>query len=60
MWVIELSCPYCGKDHEIPEDCTYGGEFTASCGNLVEVVYDTTYNEDEMDVQEWWHLHTTE
>lgn len=55
--MIELSCPYCKKDHEIPENCIYGGEFTAPCGNVVEVIYDTTYNEEEMDLQEWRFLY---
>ena len=56
MWVIELPCPYCEKGHEIPEDCIYGGEFTAPCGNVVEVDYDETYHEESMEVYEWRHL----
>jgi hypothetical protein len=52
--VIELPCPYCGEDHEIPEDCEYGGEFTAPCGNVVEVDYDEQYDEEALVV---WPLH---
>lgn len=52
--MIELRCPYCKEDHEIPEDCEYGGEFTAPCGNVVEVEYDEQYDEDANDV---WPLY---
>ncbi len=48
--MIELQCPYCKEDHEIPEDCEYGGEFTAPCGNVVEVEYDEQYDEEANDV----------
>ena len=52
--MIELQCPYCEEDHEIPEDCEYGGEFTAPCGNVVEVAYDEQYDEENDDV---WPLY---
>ena len=52
--MIELRCPYCKEYHEIPEDCEYGGEFNAPCGNVVEVEYDEQYDEEDNDV---WPLH---
>jgi hypothetical protein len=52
--MIERPCPYCKEDHEIPEDCEYGGEFTAPCGNVVEVEYDEQYDEEANDV---WPLY---
>lgn len=52
--MTELQCPYCKEDHEIPEDCEYGGEFTAPCGNVVEVEYDEQYDEEANDV---WPLY---
>lgn len=58
--MIELSCPYCKEDHEIPEDCEYGGEFTAPCGNVVEVEYDEQYDEEANDVWPLYFLHKSE
>lgn len=55
--MIELQCPYCKEDHEIPEDCEYGGEFTAPCGNVVEVAYDEQYDEENDDVYSWYLLY---
>jgi hypothetical protein len=55
--MIELPCPYCKEDHEIPEDCEYGGEFTAPCGNVVEVAYDEQYDEENDDVYSWYLLY---
>ncbi len=55
--MIELECPYCKEDHEIPEDCVYGGEFTAPCGNVVEVAYDEQYDEETLVVYSWYLLY---
>ena len=41
---MTLTCPYCNESHAIPEDDKYGGEFTAPCGNVVEVEYDEYYD----------------
>lgn len=58
--MIELQCPYCKEDHEIPEDCEYGGDFTAPCGNVVEVEYDEQYDEENDDVWPLYFLHKSE
>lgn len=55
--MTELPCPYCKEDHQIPKGCKYGGEFTAPCGNVVEVAYDEQYDEENDDVHSWYLLY---
>lgn len=59
--MIERPCPYCKEDHKIPEDCEYGGEFTAPCGNVVKVEYDELrYDEEANDLWPLYFLHKSE
>ena len=55
---MELYCPACKGDHEVPQEIEddYGGQFIAPCGAELDVEYDETYDEGTNGEYSWWTM----